>query len=174
MTKKIGVIGAVAVAVGLAGCQTTGQEYGANVYSAGQVNTRQEAVTVQILAVLPAKVQVSNEQNQRAAAIAGGLLGALAGGIAGANVGHSHQTNTVLGAAGGGAAGAALGSLVPGTVLVDGVSLAYKQAGKVYNSAQVGQLCQYQPGTAVMVSSGPNETRIQPNAVCPPPPQKQG
>ncbi|WP_207003884.1 hypothetical protein [Trinickia mobilis] len=174
MKKAIGVVGVVALMAGLAGCQTPGQEYGANVYNAGQVNTRQEAATVQILAVLPAKVQVSNAQNQRAAAIAGGVLGALAGGVAGANVGHYHQQNTVLGAAGGGVAGAALGSLVPGTVLVDGVSIAYKQEGKVYNSAQVGQLCQFQPGTAIIVSSGPNETRIQPNAVCPPPAQKQG
>lgn len=170
--KKIGV--AAITAVALAGCQTPGQEYGANVYNAGQVNTRQEAVTVQIIAVLPAKVQVSNAQNQRAAQIAGGVLGALAGGLAGANIGRYHQTNTVLGAAGGGVAGAAVGSLVPGMVLVDGVSIAYKQEGKVYNSAEVGQLCQFQPGTAVMVSTGPNETRIQPNAVCPPPPKAQG
>lgn len=170
--KRIGV--AAFMAMALAGCQTPGQELGANVYNAGQVNTRQEAQTVQIIAVLPAKVQVSNAQNQRAAQIAGGVLGALAGGIAGANVGRYHQTNTVLGAAGGGAAGAALGSLVPSTTLVDGVSIAYKQDGKVFNSAEVGKVCEFQPGTAVMISTGPNETRIQPNAVCPPPSKTQG
>jgi outer membrane lipoprotein SlyB len=171
MKATMAATGLLAVAL-LSGCQTPGQELGANVYNAGEVNSRQEAETVQILAVLPAKVQVSNAQNQHTAQVVGGILGALAGGIAGANVGRYHQTNTVLGAAGGGVAGAAAGSLVPSTELVDGVSIAYKQDGKVFNSAEVGQVCQFQPGTAIMISTGPNETRIQPNATCPPP--KQG
>ncbi|TAM85643.1 MAG: glycine zipper 2TM domain-containing protein [Candidimonas sp.] len=164
------LIGFIGASVSIAGCQAPGQRYASNVYGAGQVNTRQEATTIEILAVLPAKVQVSNAQNQRAATIAGALIGAIGGGLLGANANSRyHRSNAVLGAAGGGVAGAAVGSLVPSTVLVDGVSIAYKQDGKVYNSAQVGEQCQFHPGTALMVSTGPNETRIQPNAVCPPP-----
>jgi outer membrane lipoprotein SlyB len=49
------------------------------VYTQAQVNTRQNADVVNILAVMPAKVQVSNAENQRTARIAGGLLGAAAG-----------------------------------------------------------------------------------------------
>ena len=166
--KNIGVKGLFLLAtVGIAGCQAPGDQYAANVYTAGQVNSRQAAETVDILAVMPAKVQVDNSQNKRTAQVVGGILGALAGGAAGANVGHAHQTNTVLGAAGGGVAGAAIGSLVPDTALVDGVSIAYNDKGKVFNSAEVGRLCEFAPGTAIMVSTSPTETRIQPNAVCP-------
>jgi outer membrane lipoprotein SlyB len=166
--KTFGAVGiSLLVVVGLAGCQAPGDQYAANVYTVGQVNSRQAAETIDILAVLPARVQVDNSQNKRAAQIAGGILGALAGGVAGANIGHYHQTNAVLGAAGGGVAGAAAGSLVSDTVLVDGVSLTYKDNGKVFNSAQVGRLCEFAPGTAIMVSTGPNETRIQPNTACP-------
>ena len=40
----------------LAGCSTSGEQYQANVYKAGQVNSRQAAKTVKILAVMPAKI----------------------------------------------------------------------------------------------------------------------
>lgn len=170
--KKVGVILlASTVLISLSGCQAPGQQYAANVYTAGQVNSRQSAETVQILAVLPARVQVDNSQNKQTAQVIGGILGVLAGGLIGANSGRYHQTNTVLGATAGGVAGVAAGSLVSNTTLVDGVSIAYKQDGKVYNSAQVGQLCQFTLGTAIVISTGSNETRIQPNATCPLPPK---
>ena len=51
----------------IAGCQATGEEYAANVYKADQVNSRQEAKTVQILAVMPAKIEVSNAKQKKAA-----------------------------------------------------------------------------------------------------------
>lgn len=166
--NNIGALGVGVISlVCLAGCQAPGDQYAANVYTAGQINSRQAAETVEILAVLPAKVQVDNTQNQKAAQVAGGVLGALAGGVAGSKIGRYHQTNTVLGAGAGGIAGAAIGSLVPATTLVDGVSIAYRDNGKVFNSAEVGQLCQFTPGTAILVSTGPNVTRIQPNSTCP-------
>jgi len=141
----------------------------ANVYSAGQVNTRQQAEVVNILAVLPAKVKVSNAQNQRADQIVDGLLGALAGASL-AGLGHHHHyalANGTVGALGGGLFGT--GSLVPGEVLVDGVSITYVDHGSTFNSAQVGRLCEYRPGQAIMVATSPSETRIQPNTTCPVP-----
>ncbi len=153
----------------LAGCSQPGAESAANVYDASQVNQRQEAKVVNILAVTPSRVQVSNAQNQRTAQIAGGIFGALAGGTIGNNIGRPTAFNTLLGGTAGGATGVAAGSLVPGQVLVEGVSLTYEEAGHTYSSAQVGRLCEFQPGKALMFSTGGNETRIQSNATCPAP-----
>lgn len=154
----------------LAACAQPGADAGANVYSEGQVNTRQKAEVVNILAVMPAKVKVSNAENQRTAQIAGGLLGAVAGAGLGAGLSsHNALATGAVGAVGGGAVGAAAGSLVPGQVLVDGVSITYSDHGSTFNSAQVGRMCQYAPGQAIMVSTSPTETRIQSNATCPTP-----
>ena len=121
----------------LSACATPGEENRADSYTADQVNARQEAKVVNILAILPAKVQVSNAQNQRAAQIGG----------AGVGVGA--------------------GSLVPGKVMVQGVSLTYVEDGHTFNSAQVGKLCEFKLGQAIMVQTAPNVTRIQPNTACP-------
>jgi hypothetical protein len=73
-----------------------------------------------------------------------------------------------IGAIGGGALGAAAGSLVADKVLVEGVSIAYIENDKIFTSAQVGKPCEYKVNeTALIISTGPNETRIQPNATCP-------
>lgn len=155
---------AAMVAAGLlAGC-ASGSDLAANAYSSDQVNTAQKAETVKILAVMPAKVKVTNKQEQRDAQLVGGLLGAILGG----NTSKSNNQKRVQGAIVGGAAGAITGTLVPGQVLVSGVSITYLYHKQTYNSVEVGNICQYQPGMAVMVSSKANETRIQPNAVCPP------
>lgn len=156
-----------ASAFSLQGCVTAGAEYQANVFDASQVNTQQEAKTVKILTVSPAKVKVSNEKNQRRAQLVGALLGAAAGGAAGAN----RHTNTGLaGAAAGGAVGIAAGSLVASEVLVDGVLLGYSLDGKIFTSTQVGKPCEFVIGEiALMVSMVTNETRIQPNGTCPVP-----
>jgi outer membrane lipoprotein SlyB len=151
----------------LAACAQPGVEAGANVYGEGQVNTRQKAEVVDILAVMPAKVAVTNAQNQRAAQIAGGLLGAVVGAGLGAGFGHYNGLAAgTVGALGGGTFGAAAGSLVPGQVLVDGVSITYEDHGSTYSSAQVGHICEYVPGRAIMISTSPTETRIQPNTEC--------
>jgi outer membrane lipoprotein SlyB len=151
----------------LAGCQAPGANLEANVYRADQVNTRQEAKVVNILAVMPAKVEVDNKEAQKTAEVVGGLLGAVGGGIIGNNVAHHSTGGTALGVAGGGIAGAAAGSLVPGKVLVDGVSLTYEDQGKTFNSAQVGKPCEFAPGKAVVIATSQTETRIQPNTACP-------
>lgn len=151
----------------LTGCASSGEEYQANVYKAGQVNSRQAAKTVKILAVLPAKIEVDNTEAKKNAQMIGGVLGALAGGVIGNKNTHSSTSGTVTGAVAGGAVGVAGGSLVKDKTLVDGVSITYIEDGQTYNSAQVGHVCEFTPGTALVISSDGAETRIQPNATCP-------
>lgn len=165
-TPKKSVISIVSASMVLTGCVTTGEGLQANVYKAGQVNQVQEAKTVKILAVLPAKVEVDNSAARRQAEVGGAILGALLGAAAGNR--SSRAGTGAIGAVGGAAAGAAAGSMVGDKVLVDGVSLTYVYNNRTLNSAQVGKACEYQPGVAVMISTSPTETRIQANATCPP------
>ena len=159
--SKLVVAGASVLA--LSACAQPGANLQANVYQANQVNQAQRAEVVDVLAVLPAKIEVSNAQEKAGAQVFGALLGAAAGAALGGHFGGA----AVGGALAGGAAGAVGGSLVPGQTLVAGVSLTYTYKGETLNSAQVGQLCQFKPGNAIMVSTGPSSTRIQPNASCP-------
>jgi outer membrane lipoprotein SlyB len=165
-TPQKTVISIVIASMVLTGCATTGEGLQANVYKAGQVNQVQEAKTVKILAVLPAKVEVDNSAARRQAEVGGAILGALLGAAAGNR--SSRPGTGTIGAVGGAAAGAAAGSMVGDKVLVDGVSLTYVYNNRTLNSAQVGKACEYQPGVAVMISTSPTETRIQANATCPP------
>jgi outer membrane lipoprotein SlyB len=163
-------IAAGAALLALSACAQPGAESAANVYSQGQVNTRQKADVVEILAVMPARVQVSNAENQRTAQIVGGLFGSAAGAGLGAGLAHHNALATgTVGAVGGGAVGVAAGSLVPGQVLVDGVSITYTDHGSTFSSAQVGKMCEYSLGKAIMISTSSTETRIQSNHECPPP-----
>ena len=93
--------------------------------------------------------------------------GAVAGGVAGHNIESGSTLNTVAGGVGGGAVGAAAGSLVKDKVLVEAVTLSYKEGKHVFSSTQVGKSCMFTPGLAVIISMGKDETRIQPNATCP-------
>jgi outer membrane lipoprotein SlyB len=151
----------------LTACQQPGADLAANVYQADQVNQSQDAKIINILSLSPAKIEVSNAQNQRTAQVVGGLLGAVGGGLLGGNVGNGSAGNVVGGAALGGIGGAAAGSLVPGQVLVSGVTIGYTEAGALHTSTQVGEMCQFQMGQAMVVTTQANETRVQPNAVCP-------
>ena len=160
------IILAAAVATILTGCAATGENLQANVYKAGQVNLAQAARTIKIITVLPAKIEIDNAEQKKKAQIGGALLGALAGGLGG-GYGRLGGLGTAGTTIGGGAAGAAIGSLVDDKVLVDGVTIAYSENGKMFTTAEVGKLCQFAPGNTIIVSTAPNETRIQPNAVCP-------
>lgn len=54
------------------------------------------------------------------------------------------------------------------STIANGVTIFYStQGGQVLSSTQVGKLYEYQPGPATVIATGPNVTRIQPNAVCP-------
>ncbi|WP_428376235.1 hypothetical protein [Lichenicoccus sp.] len=152
----------------MSACETPGEDLKANVYTADQVNSRQAANVVDILAVLPARVQVDNTRNQQSAQIIGGLMGAAAGGFLGGGLArHNVLASGTVGAVGGGLVGAGAGSLVPGTILVDGVSLTYVDHGQTYSSTQVGAACEYMPGHAIMIETTPTTTRIQANTTCP-------
>lgn len=167
MSKTLNKVAAIATIAALTGCAATGENLQANVYKAGQVNQTQEAKTVQILAVMPAKIEVDNKEQQQAAKVGGAIFGAILGAALGGASKNNPGAATAGGAVAGGAVGAAAGSMVSDKVLVDGVSLTYQLNGKTLNSAQVGKACAFGPGIAVMVSTSPTETRIQPNKECP-------
>ena len=167
MNTTLNKIAAISIIVTLSGCAATGENLQANVYRAGQVNQTQEAKTVQILAVLPAKIEVDNAAQKKAAQVSGAIFGAALGAAAGGASKNNPGAGTAGGAVAGAAVGGAAGSLVKDKVLVDGVSLTYQFSGKTLNSAQVGRACEFSPGIAIMVSTSPTETRIQPNNKCP-------
>jgi outer membrane lipoprotein SlyB len=158
---------ALTISAMITGCSTSGEQYQANVYTAGQVNSRQAAKTVKILAVLPARIEVDNTEGKQNAQMIGGVLGAIAGGVLGNKTTNHSGSGTAVGAVAGAGVGAVGGSLVKDKVLVDGVSITYVEDGQTYNSAQVGKTCEFTPGVALVVSSDGAETRLQPNATCP-------
>jgi len=154
--KKINSSGVVLSILSLSllmigGCvmTTTGDKYRATSYRAAQVNQKQAADVIEIIAILPAQVEVDNSEAQKNRQILGALLGA-AGGAA----------------IGNGAAGAVVASTTENTVLVEGVTITFVQDAKTYSSSQVGRTCEFKPGRAIMISMRADETRIQPNNSC--------
>lgn len=168
--KRIAVSPTIALVTVLAltACQASGDELRSNVYTADQVNSHQDVVFADILVLAPAKLNIDNTRQKQTAQVVGGLLGAVGGGLLGSRLGGGNLLGTSVGVVGGGAAGAGAGSLVADKVLVDAVSITYRtKDGHMSNSAQVGELCEYKLGNAVLVSMSPSETRIQPNTTCP-------
>ena len=104
MNKKIAACGALSAALLLAGCANDGTAYRSDVYWAGQVNQAQEVKTVQIIAVMPARVTVDNRRDRSDSATMGTILGALAGAAVGAVVSDSPDA-VVAGTVGGAALG---------------------------------------------------------------------
>lgn len=157
----------------LTGCAANTSQYAASTYNTNQLNSRQETKTVEIIAITPAQIMVDNSEQKKQAQMIGALVGAVAGGVVGHNSGSGSSSNTALGVGAGGAGGAIAGSVVKDKVETDGVSLTYKDAGKAYTSTQIGKACEFTMGIAMMLSSDGDskETRIQPNAKCPPEPK---
>jgi outer membrane lipoprotein SlyB len=164
--KKIIAI-TITITLILTGCAATGENLRGDVYKAGQVNTAQAAKTVKILAVLPAKIEVDNSKQRQQAQVGGGVLGAVLGGLGGGFGTHGNPLVTTATTLAGGAIGAGIGSMVAADVLVEGVSITYVSNNQTLNSAQVGKVCEFHPGTALLISTSPTETRIQANSVCP-------
>ena len=147
--KKLLVIGLFSLTVALSGCATDGNYYRSDVYSSSQVNQAQRVNTVEIIAINPAQVAVNNSENSDRARATGAILGAIAGAAIGNHNNHSTSSRAVGGS---------------GTTHVDGVQLVYRSSdGQVYQSTQVGRICEYKLGSAIMASSRSGETRIQPN-----------
>ena len=149
MTKKLLLPAMLASAALATGCASDGSLYRSDVYTAPMVNQAQEVKTVEIIAVVPARVAVTNSDNRTDARNVGMLLGAIAGAVI-ANQGSHSTSNKIAGGLAGGAIGGLAGQAAGG-------------GNRMFNSAQVGQVCEFKTGTAIMVSPSPNETRIQPN-----------
>ncbi|PHM29332.1 hypothetical protein [Xenorhabdus budapestensis] len=164
--KSFCISAIAASAIIISGCQSNADSFAADVYDTTQLNEKQETKTINIISVLPAKIVVENNSNRQAAQTFGAILGAVAGGVVGYNAGPGSRAGIAAGAVGGGALGAAAGSIVDDKVIVEGVSLTYKENTKIYTSTQVGRTCQFTPGLAVVISTRANETRVQPNATC--------
>ena len=113
---------------------------------------------------MPARVQVDNSANQRTEPLAGGVLGALGGAfLSGGLARHNFLATGTVGALGGGALGGADGSLVPGQILVPGVTITLEEDGQSFNSAQVGKLCKQMPRRVIVIETSPTTTRVQAN-----------
>lgn len=164
MNTKIAALGVSSALLLLTGCANDGTAYRSDVYWAGQVNQAQEVKTVQIIAVMPARITVDNRYERDESATMGTILGALAGAVIGASVSNSPDA-VVAGTVGGAALGNVAGKGASGRAenFVEGVQITFRYDDKIFNSAQVGRVCEFKTGTAIMVSPSPNETRIQPN-----------
>ena len=163
--KTIAVAVLLSAAIAVVGC-ATGEQHRADSYSADMVNSAQDVKPVTILALNPAKVQVDNSANKKKAEVGGAVLGALLGGAAGGTAKDKSGAKVAGGAAVGGVVGAAAGSMVDDKVMVDGVSIIFKEDGKgkkPKTSTQVGKMCEFKVGDAFMFTTKTNETRIQPN-----------
>ena len=120
--------------------------------------------TVEIIAIQPARVAVNNQSDRNVSQMVGTALGGILGAVIGNQVTHHRDSGTAIGAIAGAALGAAGSSAAsPQNSLVDGVQLTFKMNGRIFNSAQVGQMCEFKYGPAIMTSTGPTNTRIQPN-----------
>ena len=113
---------------------------------------------------MPARVAVRNTSERSEGGQVGAILGALAGAAIGATVSDSSDA-VIAGTIAGGALGGISGRGLSGRSqnLVDGVQITFRVGDKIYNSAQVGRVCEFRVGDAIMISPSPNETRIQPN-----------
>lgn len=164
LSKKILAISCV---VALAGCAATGKEHAADAYDADKLNQVQITRMVNILSILPAKINLDNSEQKKKAQAAGAAVGGVTGAIVGYNLKNSWWGHTATGAAVGAGAGAAAGSMVDDKVQVEGVTLSYKDGENILSSTQVGKACQFKTGPAAMITTEGKETRIQPNAECP-------
>lgn len=153
-----------ALSAALAGCQATGDQYRSDVYSANQVNQAQNVQTVEIIAIQPARVSVNNQDDRQVAQLVGTALGGILGAVIGNQVTGHRDSGTTIGAIAGAALGAGTSSAAsPSQELVDGVQLTFRLNGRLFNSAQVGKMCEFKYGPAIMVSTNASSTRIQPN-----------
>lgn len=165
MKKLLSMVAVATLVATLAGCANDGTLYRADTYQASQVNQLQEVRSVKILAINPARVAVSNDDNRQTSRLIGGVIGAIAG-VAIANHGRHTDNARLVGGALGAGAGALAGDTLAGnsdTSYTDGVQLTFSMDGRTFQSVQVGKPCEYRTGPAIMATSKPGETRIQPN-----------
>lgn len=161
MKKNILIVALTVSMLAITGCNA-GKNVRANSYTASQANQKIETSIIKILAISPAQVLVDNSEARETAQLVGGVLGALLGAT-------SNSSFRGLATGGGAIGGAALGSMVGSDTMVDGVQLSYREGDKLFTSVQVGELCEFKIGEALVLSTGEGSTRVQPNATCPEP-----
>ncbi len=138
----------------LTACIDPASQYRANVFDSSQVNSRKEAKLINILSLEPGKVKVDNTANQKIAATFGLIVGAL--------LGANENTNSAIA---GGIVGGSVAEAVAGPeALVDGVNILYSENGQILNSVQIGKMCEFSAGPAMVLITQQDETRVQPNA----------
>ena len=170
--KKLTLVASLS-ALALVGCASDGTRYRADTYHAMEVNQAQRVRTVDILAIGSAKIALPEEMRSDDVGRLGMIIGAIAGAAIGNQSHHFRFSNRMFGGFAGAVVGHVVGDAMAGSGsgvnYVDGVQLTFRYKDKLYNSAQVGQPCEYKTGLAVMISTSPTETRIQPNnpGACP-------
>lgn len=166
MRNKLIPLTLISVAmIAASGCaQNSGRQYRADVYQPNAVNRAQQVKTVEIIAIQPAEAVVDNSDSRRDSQTVGAVLGAIAGAAIG-NHGNHDTSSRVLGGVAGGALGSLAGSAWSDRQnYVEGVQLVYRLPdGTMLQSTQVGRMCEFRTGTAIMASGSKGETRIQPN-----------
>ena len=165
MRNKILPLTLLMSAVLVTGCAANGgHQYRADVYNPSAVNRAQEVRTVEIIAIQPAQVVVDNSDNRRDSQAFWAILGAIAGAAIGNHGNHSTSSRVLGGLAGGAVGGIAGSALSDRQEYVNGVQLVYRLPdGRMMQSTQVGEMCEFRTGTAIMASGRSGETRIQPN-----------
>lgn len=166
--KKVGILSALSATLLLTACAVPGEESRPDVYDQSMVNQAAEQRVVSILLVSPAHINANNSQNHTTSTVGGGLVGAGLG--AGLGTAFGGGAIGALAGLGGAAIGAGIGSQVERDhAIVDGVIITYDDPRLVgtHSSMQVGRVCEYHPGKALLILTNRNETRIQPNAQCP-------
>ena len=166
--KKLVTAFAMVSCLAMSACAVPGEESRPDVYDQSQVNQTQNQRVVDIVSISPARINVQNEQNHETGQLIGGLLGAAAG-VGGGLAGGSGLAAGLAGAAGT-AGGAWIGGhVVRDHAIVSGVTVTYNDPRAVgfHSSTQVGKPCEYKIGPSLLVLTSTNETRVQPNSVCP-------
>lgn len=158
---------ALTAVLALSGCANDNARYRADVYGPGSLNQAQAVKTVEILSVQTARIALPNETKNSAAQLAGTVAGAAAGMILGNQFGHgpgSRQDARIFGGIAGGILGNRASNLAAGeTDYQQGVQITFRDGNQMFTSVQVGNPCEYQLGTAVMIQETARGSRIQPN-----------
>ena len=155
-------------AITLCGCATPQDRYGGDVYDASETNRMRQSDRIEIVDVLPAKINVERSEGNT-----GKILGGVAGGTTGAVIGHklgkhsnSRRLAETVGLVGGAVVGAVAGDAIQNSQkTVQGSNIIYKLNGKEYSSVQADPPCRFRRGKAKLIHIG-NETRVQPNSGC--------
>jgi hypothetical protein len=145
------------------GCSATEKNLNSTTGKNPQVTNVQTSKSIQIISVLPTKIETDNFQAQFAAS----ALSAATRGISGqyGGVGSLGTMGTTIE---GGTIGNSTGLMAPDKITVNGVSITYSVNKEIVTSSQTGKACEFKPGPSILDSTADvTKIRILPNATCP-------